>query len=227
MAIKKPVKKKATSRGLKKSTKKTTTKKTATKKPVAKKPAAKKPIKKKPVKKKPAAKKTKLITQYPLKKNIPPVTKRKEIKLSSKVYHELLQSTSHNDDGFPYVWLLGEDGKQIVRHIEPLEQSYSDGCGEMPSLDSYSLYKAYLNLNDKKLVPIGLARTGSSFNNDAGNWSDSSGIAIYSRIGYMLTVAQEVITGQVFVPRGKFKNKHEDNFGSGRLEQLTVLLTDK
>jgi len=191
----------------------------------------KKPIKKvtKKVVKKTVSKKVRPKISVPVK----PIEERDKILMSSDIFHSLLKHRSHIQ-GRAQVFLLGEDHRQIITEIVPVEhREHESGCYEMPDLSTGSLVKGYVILAKKGLLPVGIARTGDEFSYD-GEWYGDSGHAIYQNIGCILTVHPTGIVGEVFVPKIKdFKerklaaSKSYKKFYEGIIKKLEVGITDK
>lgn len=110
---------------------------------------------------------------------------RKHITLSKEVRDMLVReypsyrSSLMADCGHPYVYLLGEDGKHVVRDYERLMPN-GDGCGEMPSVTANELSNAYIRLAKRSLTPCAIARVGVDFDNN-NLWGEDSGGAIYMK----------------------------------------------
>ena len=157
-----------------------------------------------------------------------PIWERDNILICSKVYNALIKKAQQKRGWSPSVFMLGEDKKQIVREIVAVTKVTDSGCDEMPSINGESMNSAYFKLVKKKLTPVGLVRLSNDKFQYGGHWNGNSGSAIYRSVGYMLTVAQNIITGEVFVPQHpNFRDRSQNKYYDGRIKTLTVGLTDK
>lgn len=208
-----------------------TTRRTAVKKRTT---TVKKKVTRKPVKKRATKRTPKKEVKYTFPKKFQPYYERKEIKLSSKVYNALVISPSTDDQGYPLLFLLGEDNKKIVREMVQIKREIFNqgGCGQMPDVNAEELTQGYLALAKQNLMPVGICRTRDSFvdYDGAGHWCSDAGSAI-THLGLVLTVAERTVIAEVFVPRypdvWKKGNRNADGYWSGTHRELTVLLTDK
>lgn len=114
---------------------------------------------------------------------------RKYVTLSKTVAHDLLRaykSWEETGDEYPAVFLIGENGKQVIKDIERLG-NLNSGCGEMPSITSTEISNAYVRLARRGLTGCAIARVGEGFDND-NTWGSDSGYAIYTKnLKYILS----------------------------------------
>lgn len=140
----------------------------------------------------------------PRKPRVPHITISRELaKMLEREHTSYQEETLSSHNGYPQVYLLGENKRHMIMDFEKLF-SYSDGCGEMPSIGSTEITNAYIRLAKRKLIPCGIARVGNRFSNN-NLWDEDSGGALLTKnMQYVLTY------NGIKFSAASLKNKNQD-----------------
>lgn len=140
---------------------------------------------------------------------------RRHVTMSKEVAHDLLRAYKAWQEGeeeYPAVFLVGENGKQVIKDIERLG-NLNNGCGEMPSITSSEMSNAYVRLARRGLTGCGIARVGESFDND-NIWGSDSGSAIFTKnMKYIISYDGRSFVGATVI------DKDEEIFGDDDYEE--------